>query len=190
MLTYSKTSTRAFYTWESDFRKCTYHVNFFFNFCSISLYPLFAAGPKYYFAGKTSRVETVIHERGILRFCENTILEICQDQRLNMMCFVCNQQHSLKLVFTIRLSYLEKFSSSCSLPLWLVCSTSPGERTFFPLVIPQRWAVCAFIGVWMDWVTVLYRWLEIRTTGHLCWGLNQCCLPRIYWEYSDHVTLT
>lgn len=108
---------------------------FFFNFCSIPLCPLFAAGPKYYFAEKTSRVATVIHERGILRSCENTTLDTCQDQRLNVMGFVCNQQHSLKLVLTSRLSYPEKFSSSCSLPLWLVCSTAPGGRTFSPPVV-------------------------------------------------------
>lgn len=108
-----------------------------------------------------------------------------------MICFVCNQQLSLRLVFTIRLSYLAQI-----LPFKFIASVT--------CVLNSSWwknILFSSQSIQMSWMCIhrsiglsdYFRWVtssEIRTMqGHLGWGLNWCYLGRIYWEHSDHARL-
>lgn len=124
-----------------------------------------------YFAEKTPSVATVIYERGIPRR-KNTTAEICQDQRLNMICFVCNQQLSLRLVFTIRFSYLAQI-----LPFKFIASVT--------CVLNSSWwknILFSSHSIQMSWMCIhrsiglsdYFRWVtssEIRTMQVICGGV-------------------
>lgn len=94
---------------------------------------------------------------------KKTTLEICQDPRLNMICFVCNQQ-LLRLVFTIRLSYLAQiFPFKLFACVTCVLSSSWWKNILFSGRSVQMSHMCIHRNIGLSDYFIWVTSLEIRT---------------------------